>query len=52
MLEKEDGRGVLITMNLGMFIESADLPPELLEKAVHVQDTIASIMQAGAEGDL
>ena len=52
LLEREDGRGVLITMNLGMFIDSANLPPALHEKAIYVRDTIASIMQAGAEGDL
>ncbi len=52
LLEKEDGRAVLITMNLGMFIDAANLPPELLEKAIQVRDTLDSIMQAGAEGDL
>ena len=52
LMEKEDGRGVLITMNLDMFIDSASLPPKLQEKALQVRDTIASIMQAGAEGDL
>ena len=52
LLEGPDGQATLITMNLGMFIESANLPPELLKQAIHVRDTIQSIMQAGADGDL
>ena len=52
VLEDDAGQGQLITMNLGMFIDSANLPAELHQKAVQVRDTIASIMQAGAEGDL
>ncbi len=52
LLEDEDGKAWLITMNLDMFIQSAGLPPELMEKAVQVRDSIAEIMSAGANGDL
>lgn len=52
LLEDEGGGRWLITMNLDMFIGSADLPPELHEKAVKVRDTIQSIMEAGATGAL
>jgi uncharacterized protein (DUF302 family) len=52
MLEDESGKVWLISMNLDMFIQSADLPPELMEQAVKVRDTIREIMEAGAAGDL
>lgn len=52
LLEDEKGKAWLLTMNLDMMIGSADLPPELLKKAHQVRDTINSIMEAGANGDL
>jgi uncharacterized protein (DUF302 family) len=52
MLEDESGKVWLISMNLDMFIQSADLPPELMEQAEKVRDTIQEIMEAGAAGDL
>lgn len=52
MLEDDSGKRWLITMNLDMFIASANLPPELHEKAIYVRDTIREIMEAGAAGDL
>ena len=52
MLEDEEGQAWLLTMNLDILIKSAKLPPELLEKAHRVRDSIASIMDAGANGDL
>ncbi len=52
LLEDEDGKPWLITMNLDIMIQSAGLTPELMEKANIVKDSIASIMQAGASGDL
>ena len=39
-------------MNLGMFIGSANLPPELKTDALRVRDSLNEIMQAGASGDL
>ncbi|MCB1874454.1 MAG: DUF302 domain-containing protein [Chromatiales bacterium] len=52
LLEDPDGSRWLITMNLDMFIASANLPDSLHEKAIRVRDTIKSIMEAGASGDL
>lgn len=52
LLEDEGGKAWLITMNLDLMIQSAGLTPELLEKAHQVRDSIASIMDAGVNGDL
>jgi len=52
LLEDKEGKAWLITMNLDMLIQSAELPPELLEKAEKVRDSIREIMQAGAGGEL
>jgi uncharacterized protein (DUF302 family) len=52
LLEDEAGQAWLITMNLDMLIQSAELPPQLMEKAQRVRDSIQEIMQAGAEGAL
>ncbi|NBC14361.1 MAG: DUF302 domain-containing protein, partial [Gammaproteobacteria bacterium] len=42
----------LVTLDLGKIIPSANLSPELMEKAEMVRDKIESIMQAGANGEL
>ena len=52
LLEDADGQAWLVTLDLGKIIPSANLPPELLEKAELVRDHIESIMTAGASGDL
>jgi uncharacterized protein (DUF302 family) len=52
MLEDKEGDRWLLSMDLNMFIASANLPPELHKKALRVRDTIKSIMDAGASGDL
>jgi uncharacterized protein (DUF302 family) len=52
LLEDEEGKAWLITMNLDMLIQSADLPPDLMEKAQRVKSSIQEIMEAGAEGAL
>jgi len=52
LLEDEDSKAWLITMNLDILISAADLPAELLEKAKIVRSTILEIMEAGATGDL
>lgn len=52
LMEDADGQAWLVTLDLGKIIPSADLPPELLEKAELVRDHIESIMAAGASGDL
>ncbi|WP_058555853.1 DUF302 domain-containing protein [Thiohalocapsa sp. ML1] len=52
LIEDADGKAWLVTLDLGKIIPSANLPPELLEKAELVRDNIESIMEAGASGDL
>ncbi len=52
LIEDADGKAWLVTLDLGKIIPSANLSPELTEKAEEVRDKIESIMQAGAEGDL
>ena len=52
LLEDENGKAWLVTMNLDILIGAAELTPELMEKAMKVKSSIESIMQAGAEGDL
>jgi uncharacterized protein (DUF302 family) len=52
LIEDKDGKHWLVTLDLDVVIRTADLPPELMEKAVMVRDTIREIMEAGANGDL
>lgn len=52
LLEDSEGKAWLVTLDLGKIIPSANLPPELLEKAELVRDNIQSIMSAGANGEL
>jgi len=52
LLQDADGKAWLVTLDLGKVIPSANLPPELLTKAEQVRDTIKSIMEAGANGEL
>jgi uncharacterized protein (DUF302 family) len=52
LLEDEDGRPWLITMNLDPLIQAAALTPDLQEKARRVRNSIQEIMTAGAQGDL
>jgi uncharacterized protein (DUF302 family) len=52
LMEDQEGQAWLVTLDLGKVIPSANLTPELLEKAELVRDNIESIMTAGANGDL
>jgi uncharacterized protein (DUF302 family) len=52
LMEDEEGQAWLVTLDLGKVIPSANLTPELLEKAELVRDNIESIMTAGANGEL
>ncbi len=52
MVEDQKGKPWLVMMNLDLFIQSAELPAALNKKAVFVRDTLKSIMEAGASGDL
>jgi uncharacterized protein (DUF302 family) len=52
LIEDKNGDTWLVTLDLDLVIRTADLTPELMEKAVYVRDTIREIMEAGANGDL
>ncbi len=52
LIQDKQGKAWLVTMNLDMFIKAAKLPPALQAKAIKVRDTLQSIMEAGANGDL
>jgi uncharacterized protein (DUF302 family) len=52
LIEDQNGDNWLVTLDLDVVIRTADLPPELMEKAVVVRDTIREIMEAGANGEL
>lgn len=52
LIEDQEGQPWLVTMDLDRVIQVANLPPELLENATKVRDTIKEIMEAGATGDL
>ena len=52
VVEDNDGRGWIITMNMDMMLHAVDLPPDLQPLAKKVRDTIYSIVDAGVNGDL
>ena len=52
LVEDRDGHVWLVTLDLDMVIRTANLSPDLLEKAIKVRDTLREIMEAGASGDL
>ena len=52
LIEDRDGHTWLVTLDLDLVIRTAELPPDLLEKAIKVRDTLREIMEAGASGDL
>lgn len=52
VVEAKEGRPYLVMLNPDLFIQAADLPSELQEKANQVRDTLNEIMEAGANGEL
>lgn len=52
LIEDQDGKPWLVTLDLDKVIQMADLPPSLKELAVKVRDTMMEIMTAGANGEL
>ena len=52
VIEDENGKGWLVTMNMDMMLHAVDLPPALKPLAEKVRDTIYSIVDAGVNGDL
>ncbi|MDZ7754408.1 MAG: DUF302 domain-containing protein [Gammaproteobacteria bacterium] len=51
LVEDGDGRMWLMMMNLDMLINAAPLPPDVMEVAESVNDTLKAIMYAGANGE-
>lgn len=52
LIEDQQGKPWLVTLDLDKVMQAATLTPELVEKAMLVRDNIRSIMEAGAAGDL
>ncbi|MBK1720769.1 DUF302 domain-containing protein [Thiocystis violacea] len=52
LIEDQDGKPWLITLDLDKVIQMANLPPKLKTLAIKVRDTMMEIMTAGATGDL
>lgn len=52
LIEDQDGKPWLVTLDLDRVMQMADLPPHLQELAIKVRDTMNEIMTAGANGDL
>ena len=52
LIEDQDGKAWLVTLDLDKVMQMADLPPNLKELAIKVRDTMNEIMTAGANGDL
>lgn len=52
LIQDQDGKPWLVTLDLDKVIQMADLPPNLKELAVKVRDTMMDIMTAGANGEL
>jgi len=51
LVEDEKGKTWLMMLNLDMLINSAELPADVKEIAVRVNDVLMQIMEAGATGD-
>lgn len=52
MVEDQDGKAWLVTMDMDTLMQGADLPKELISSALQVRNNIYNIMAAGLEGDL
>ena len=52
VVEDENRKGWLVTMNMDMMLHAVDLPDDLKPLAQQVRDTIYSIIDAGVNGDL
>lgn len=52
IIEDAKGQTWLVMMNIDLFLQSANLLPEIKAQGIQVRDTLQSIMDAGAAGDL
>jgi uncharacterized protein (DUF302 family) len=51
VVEDDEGRGWITTMNMDMMLHAVDLPPDLQPLAMSVRDIIYQIVEAGVSGD-
>jgi uncharacterized protein (DUF302 family) len=51
LAEDQEGKHILMMMNLDMLINNTPLPPELRKIAERINATLLEIMEAGASGD-
>jgi uncharacterized protein (DUF302 family) len=52
ILEGEDGKASIVTLNMDSMLKGITLPDKLKPLGLQVRNTIFSIVQAGVEGDL
>ena len=52
LIEDKNGKPWIVTLNMDAMVKGTDLPPHLKKLGLKVRNTIYSIVQAGAEGDL
>jgi uncharacterized protein (DUF302 family) len=52
LVEDAKGQNWLVMMNLDMLIQNPDFDPKLKKEAMKVRNTLQSIMEAGAAGEL
>ena len=52
LIEDASGKGWLVMVNLDEVLANYKLTPDMFDNAKHVRDTLMSIMDAGAKGDL
>jgi len=52
LIEDKEDKPWIVTLNMDAMLKGTDLPPELKTLGLKVRNTIYSIVQAGADGDL
>ena len=52
LIEDTSGKPWIVTLNMDAMLKGTELPPNLKKLGLRVRNTIYSIVQAGAEGDL
>lgn len=52
LIEDKAGKPWLVTLNMDAMLKGTELPPNLRKLGLQVRNTIYSIVQAGADGDL
>ena len=52
LIEDQAGKPWIVTLNMDAMLKGTELPPNLRKLGLQVRNTIYSIVQAGADGDL